>query len=70
MVSPAQSQLIQAMLTPAATASQINSAVAVKALNAQKQEGADVLKLLDSAMSARQDEVPAGPVGNILDITG
>jgi len=70
MVSPAQSQLIQAMLTPATTAASINSAVAAKALSAQRQEGAAVLQLLDNAASARQEEVPAGPLGNLLDITG
>jgi hypothetical protein len=69
MVSPAQSRLIQAMLTPAATASKIDSAVAAKALNAQRQEGAAVLKLLDSAANIRQEELPAGPLGNLLDVS-
>ena len=66
MVSAAQSRLIQAELAPAALGAQISSAIAAKTLNAQKQEAAAVLQLLDQA--AQVAPVPTGGTGAALDV--
>ncbi|HVT83367.1 MAG TPA: hypothetical protein VHM90_22190 [Phycisphaerae bacterium] len=68
MVSPAQSRLIQAQLAPAALASQISSALAAKSLDAEKQAGAAVLRLLDGATQTQSPSQDNG-LGGQLDIT-
>ncbi len=69
MVSAAQSQLTQAQLAPVTLDSQISSAVVAKSLDAEKQQGAAVLQLLDNA--AGTESLPADPngLGATLDIT-
>ncbi len=73
MISPAQSQMIDAQLAPARLANDVSYAVAAKTLNAQRQEGETVLKLLDSAGGAPQAGDPlvakATGLGSLLDIT-
>jgi hypothetical protein len=68
MVSPVQSKLIQASLTPAALGAEISSTIAAKAQTAQKQEGAAVLKLLENA-GAPQQSGGTNDLGGTLDIT-
>jgi hypothetical protein len=73
MVSPAQSKLIEASLLPAAISRDISSAVAKKSLDATKQEGAAVLKLLDSAAGITAGDpqtAKATGLGGMLDIVG
>ena len=63
MISPVQQQLIDASLAPAKLASDVNTAVAAQTLDAQRQEGAAVLQLLDRSVP------PSSTVGTRLDIT-
>lgn len=67
MISPVQSQLTQAQLAPAALGAQISSAIAAKSLDAQKQQGAAVLQLLDNAGQVADGIAPA-PTGRLLDL--
>jgi hypothetical protein len=74
MISAAQSQLTEAQLAPARIANDISYAVAAKTLDAQRQEGATALKLLDSAMGAGTPQ-PGDPLvakatglGSLLDV--
>jgi hypothetical protein len=77
MISPTQQSLINAQLAPAATGQAISSAVAVKSLDAAKLQGAAILKLLDSAaQAAQQQPAPGDPLvakatglGTLLDVT-
>jgi hypothetical protein len=72
MISPAQSQMIDAQLAPARIANDVSYAVAAKTLNAQRQEGATLLKLLDSAEGTPQPGDPlvakATGLGSLLDV--
>ena len=65
MVSAAQSRLIQAELAPAAIGAQISAAVAAKSHDAEKQEGASVLQLLEGASEGATNN----GLGGTLDIT-
>jgi hypothetical protein len=73
MVSPAQSKLIDAQLAPARLANDVSYAIAAKSLDAQRQEGATALKLLDAAATTLQPGDPlvakATGLGSLLDIT-
>ncbi|HVS73561.1 MAG TPA: putative motility protein [Phycisphaerae bacterium] len=74
MISPAQSQLTDAQLTPARVASDIGYAVAAKTLNAERQQGAAILDLLNGAANTQPQ--PSDPslaqatgLGNLIDTT-
>lgn len=75
MVSPAQQSLNQASLSPAATASAIDTAVAAKALNAQRQQGDAAVQLIDSAGQSGSPQpgdalvAKATGLGSLLDVT-
>ena len=72
-MSPVQSQLIQASTLPAAVDSQISASVAGKVLDAARQQGDAVVKLLDqaSALSAGDPlTAQATGLGGILDVVG
>ncbi len=66
MVSAVQSSLVQAQLAPAALGSQISTAIAAKSLDAQKQEGAAVLQLLDNA--AKIAAPGSDGLGTLIDV--
>jgi hypothetical protein len=51
MVSALQSRLIDAQLAPAALGTAISTAVTAKSFDAQRQEGAAVLQLLDDSQN-------------------
>jgi len=69
MISPAQSRLIDAQLAPAAIATQVSSAIAKKSLDAQKQQGAAVLQLLDAATNTQDIGASNNGIGGTLDVT-
>ena len=73
MISSVQQNLIDAQLRPARVGSEIATAVAGKALDAQRQEGAAAVELLDSAAQACSGGDPlvakATGLGSLLDIT-
>jgi hypothetical protein len=75
MISAAQQSLSQGAIPPAALSSDISTAVAAKALNAQRQQGDAIVKLLDSAGSDGEmgpgDALVAKAtgLGGLLDIT-
>ena len=75
MVSSAQQSLTNAQLAPAQIGQQISTAIAAKSLDAARQQGANVLQLLDSAAQVGQG--PGDPLvakatglGTLLDVTG
>lgn len=79
MVSAAQSALINASLSPLAIGNAISSAIADKTLQAAKQEGAQLVQLIDSADSGSGSSgVQAGDalvaratgLGGMLDVVG
>jgi hypothetical protein len=67
MVTALQSRLIDAQLAPAALNSAISTAIAAKSLDAQRQEGAAVLQLLDQALLV-SDSVAPPQTGQLLDL--
>ena len=69
MVSPAQSRLIDTMLAPAALNSNISSAIAAKSLDAEKQQGAAVIQLLDAATAGQDPASDPYGRGATLDMT-
>ena len=74
MVSSAQNNLISAALAPQQVGQQIDAAVASKTLNAQRQEGDAVLKLLDTAAQAGPQPgdalvAKATGLGSLLDVS-
>jgi hypothetical protein len=75
MVSAAQQTLIDASLSPGVIAGKISSAVAAKSMNVERQEGADVLDLLEGATDAGAQAgdplvAKATGVGGLLDVMG
>jgi hypothetical protein len=77
MISSAQQSLINAQMAPAQIGQEISSAIAAKTLNAAKQEGANVLSLLDSAAQVGKAAGPGDPLvakatglGSLIDVTG
>jgi hypothetical protein len=72
MVSAAQSKLIDAALIPARVASEVSSSVAAKTLDAARQQGAQVISLIDNAGKIRPGDAlvaQATGKGGLLDIT-
>jgi hypothetical protein len=74
MVTPTQQKLIEAQLAPARIGQAISTAVAVKARDAAKMEGAAVLQLLEAAGSVAQP-TPGDPLvakatglGSLIDV--
>jgi hypothetical protein len=78
MVSAAQNNLIQSYLETQYTPTAITTAVAAKALTAQRQEGASTVQLIDDAGASASDSSLAGDqlvaratgLGGQLDVTG
>ncbi|HVX85626.1 MAG TPA: putative motility protein [Phycisphaerae bacterium] len=72
MISPAQSQLTDAQLTPARVASDIGYAVAAKTLNAERQQGAAILDLLNGTANTQLSDpslAQATGLGSLIDIS-
>lgn len=67
MVSPVQSQLINAQLAPVALGSQISASVAAKVLASEKQQGDAVVSLINAA-TGTAIPAPDSP-GQALDVT-
>jgi hypothetical protein len=73
MVSPAQSKLIEAALIPARVASEVSSSVAAKTLDAARQQGAQVVSLIDKAGQIGAGDAlvaKATGKGGLLDVHG
>lgn len=71
MVSPIQQKLIDAQLSPAKVAQDVSAAVAAKALDATRQQGAAVLQLLEAAGKVQAGDplvAKATGLGRILDV--
>jgi hypothetical protein len=72
MLSPAQPSSSNGARPPAALGSAISTAVAAKSLDAQRQQGAAILKMLDAAGAAQAGDplvAKATGLGGLLDIT-
>jgi hypothetical protein len=74
MISPVQEKMIDAMLTPARLGAELSASIAAKSMDAQRAQGASVLKLLDGA--AKMAPAPgdalvakATGLGGLLDTT-
>jgi hypothetical protein len=75
MVSAVQSSLTNAALIPAAVDNQISAAIAGKALDDAREQGAAVLELLDAAAGSGGTKEDTGmaqatSLGGNLDVTG
>jgi hypothetical protein len=72
MVSAAQNNLIEAALTPARIGTEISTSVAAKTLDAAREQGAQLVSLIDNAGQIAPGDAlvaKATGMGSLLDVT-